>query len=161
MDRVPQEHKDKAADNFDKTKYFLTEEYFPEERRDQFLYRAKKVIVECQQHDDYQAAVRWLLGTFEDYRGHAGTIASKGVDAQKKLDEDGPLNQALLELTTLLERFANGRSFDEIHKRIDVVFQDAREDEELRDWFKKLDSFARRVSTDSDIRLPPRNMLDI
>ena len=43
MNRVPQEHKDKAGDHYDRGKQFLMEEYFPEERRDQFIYRAKKV----------------------------------------------------------------------------------------------------------------------
>lgn len=40
---MPQEHKDKANDHFERGKNFLSEEYFPEERRDQFIYRAKKV----------------------------------------------------------------------------------------------------------------------
>ena len=50
LDRVPQEHKDranehkeKAGEQYDRAKRFLSEEYFPEERRDQFIYRGKKV----------------------------------------------------------------------------------------------------------------------
>ena len=43
LDRVPQEHKDKATGHFDRGKEFLSEEYFPQERRDQFIYRGKKV----------------------------------------------------------------------------------------------------------------------
>ena len=50
LNRVPQEHKDKAGEQKDKlveqkdkAKQFLSEEYFPEERRDQFIYRGKKV----------------------------------------------------------------------------------------------------------------------
>ena len=42
-DRIPQEHKDRANDHYDSAKRVLTEEYFPEERRDQFIYRGKKV----------------------------------------------------------------------------------------------------------------------
>lgn len=38
-DRVPHEHRDRV----ERGKKFLTEEYFPEERRDQFIYRGKKV----------------------------------------------------------------------------------------------------------------------
>lgn len=44
MAKVPQEHKDKANDHYERVKKVLTEEYFPEERRDQFIYRAKKVL---------------------------------------------------------------------------------------------------------------------
>lgn len=50
LDRVPQEHKDKvgeqkdkANEQVDRAKRFLSDEYFPEERRDQFIYRGKKV----------------------------------------------------------------------------------------------------------------------
>jgi len=44
-DRIPQQHKDKIQDKLDQGKHLLTEEYFPEERRDQFIFRGKKVIV--------------------------------------------------------------------------------------------------------------------
>jgi hypothetical protein len=44
-DRIPQQHKDKATDHFNRGKQFLSEEYFPEERRDQFIYRGKKACV--------------------------------------------------------------------------------------------------------------------
>jgi hypothetical protein len=40
----------------DKAKNFMNEtleESFPEERKQQFIYRLKKVIVDCQQHGDY------------------------------------------------------------------------------------------------------------
>ena len=43
-DRIPQQHKDTANDHLSRGKQFLAEEYFPEERRDQFIYRGKKVI---------------------------------------------------------------------------------------------------------------------
>ena len=43
LGRVPDEHKDKADEHYQRSKKFLTEEYFPEERRDQFIFRAKKV----------------------------------------------------------------------------------------------------------------------
>ena len=42
FNKVPQEHKDKANEHSERVKNFLSEEYFPEERRDQFIYRAKK-----------------------------------------------------------------------------------------------------------------------
>ena len=45
LDRVPQEHKDKTKDKYNDGKRVLTEEYFPEERRDQFIYRGKKVDI--------------------------------------------------------------------------------------------------------------------
>jgi hypothetical protein len=85
-DRISQEQKDRAGDKFQHAKTFLSEEYFPEERREQFIYRGKKVlifssifsdvllkqkfqvIIECQKHDDYQSSLRWLLDTLKNYR---------------------------------------------------------------------------------------------
>jgi hypothetical protein len=42
-DRVPQEHKDVARETIEQGRKVLVEDYFPEDRRDQFLYRGKKV----------------------------------------------------------------------------------------------------------------------
>jgi len=42
-ERVPQDKKDTAKDKYERGKHFLSEEYFPEERRDQFIFRGKKV----------------------------------------------------------------------------------------------------------------------
>ena len=78
-DRIPQEHKDRANEHYDHAKRVLTEEYFPEERRDQFIYRGKKVIVECQKHKDYQESIRWLLDFVEEYTSHSKTAVSEGT----------------------------------------------------------------------------------
>ena len=42
-DRVPDKHKDLARDKVERGKQFLSEEYLPKDRRDQFIYRGKKV----------------------------------------------------------------------------------------------------------------------
>jgi hypothetical protein len=65
LDRVPDERKDQARAHKDRAHEFFTQEYFPEERRDQFIYRMKKVIIECQKHSDYQESIRWLLSYVE------------------------------------------------------------------------------------------------
>ena len=82
-DRVPQEHKDRVGDGFDRAKNFLADEYFPQERRDQFIYRGKKVIIECQKHDDYQASLKWLLDTLETYSSH-GKDAARNARSQSR-----------------------------------------------------------------------------
>jgi Family of unknown function (DUF5923) len=43
-DLVPQDHKEQARDKIDQGRKALVEDYFPEDRRDQFIYRIKKVI---------------------------------------------------------------------------------------------------------------------
>ena len=42
-DRIPPQHRDKVTNLVDRAKSFLDEEYFPKERREQFIYRGKKV----------------------------------------------------------------------------------------------------------------------
>lgn len=42
--RIPDEHRERAANAINETKDFLNEQ-FPEERRDQFIYRLKKVSI--------------------------------------------------------------------------------------------------------------------
>lgn len=82
-DRIPQEHKNRASDELDRAKTFFSDEYFPKERRDQFIYRGKKVIIECQKHDDYQASLKWLLDTLETYSSH-GKRTAKNTHAHSK-----------------------------------------------------------------------------
>jgi Family of unknown function (DUF5923) len=101
-DRIPQQHKDKIQEKYERGKHFLTEEYFPEERRDQFIFRVKKVahlivnpfpwliervqvIIECQKHDDYQESLRWLLGYVEEYAKHGKTVAEHGKDHHEQV----------------------------------------------------------------------------
>ncbi|THH17056.1 hypothetical protein EUX98_g9201 [Antrodiella citrinella] len=154
-DRIPQEHKDRVNGHTDRAKQFFTEEYFPEERRDQFIYRGKKVIVECQKHKDYQESIRWLLSYLEEYAAHGKTVFGHGKDSHQQLTSDDSLQQATSELRTLLERFANGMSLGVIGDAMRVLYDDAQRDESLRDWFKGVDSYIRKVLLEPGYVLEP------
>lgn len=56
----------------------------------------------------------------------------------------GPVQNAETDLKTLLERFANGTSFDDLIDSIDQIYRDADKDPELRNWFKNMDNFVRK-----------------
>ncbi|KAI0777372.1 hypothetical protein BD413DRAFT_467001 [Trametes elegans] len=155
-DRVPQEHKERANEQYDRVKRVLSEEYFPEERRDQFIYRGKKVIVECQKHKDYQESIQWLLNFLEEYASHGKTIKEHGKDSGQQLKSDGALQQATSELRTLLERFANGKSLSIIGDAMQQLYQDAQQDEELRQWFRDVDSYTRKVLLEPGFVLEPQ-----
>ncbi|KAI0057660.1 hypothetical protein BV25DRAFT_1970625 [Artomyces pyxidatus] len=154
-DRIPQEHKDTARDKVDHSRQVLLEEYFPEDRRDQFIYRGKKVIIECQKHNDYQESIRWLLEFVEEYAGHGRSLAGHGKDSHGKLTSDPALQQSTTQLRTLLERFANGQSMDIIFGAIDDLVQDARNDEEFRHWFEGVDAYSRKVLLEPGYVLEP------
>ncbi|KAG8770836.1 hypothetical protein FRC12_004021 [Ceratobasidium sp. 428] len=154
-DRVPQEHKDRANEQVDKARDFLRDE-FPEERRDQFIYRLKKVIVECQKHEDYQQSLNWFLSAIETYHGHSKNLASTGQDSAKNVTGDPSLQLATREFRTLLERFANGRSMDPILDATGQLWDDAQHDEALKAWFRKLDEYVRKVLLEPGYVLQPQ-----
>ncbi|WWC93737.1 hypothetical protein V866_000573 [Kwoniella sp. B9012] len=143
-DRIPEEHRARAADAIQDTKQFFKEQ-LPEERRDQFIYRLKKVVVECQEHKDYQEAISWLLDTLENYHGHAKHVANKGVGSAQAVADDPSIGDSTLKFRTLLERFANGRSMDGITDALDQIYTDAQNDEHLRGYFTRLNDYVHRV----------------
>ena len=132
-------------------------EKVPEERRDQFIYRLKKVIVEQQSHRDYQEAVEYFFNMAEQYKvrrwteselttqGHAKNASDQGVGNVQAVRSDPAVAQAELELRTLLERFANNKSMQPILDAVNQIYVDAQNDEELKRWFKRADSYLRRV----------------
>ncbi|KAG1854482.1 hypothetical protein DFJ58DRAFT_727914 [Suillus subalutaceus] len=144
-ERVPQQHRDRASEHIERGRKFLAEEYFPVERRDQFIYRGKKVIIECQKHDDYQDAIRWLLDEVERYASYGQTAAGHGKERGSAITQDRALNTAMTELRTLLERFANSRSMNGIFDASNVLIDDARRDDEFRNWFHRLNTYIRKV----------------
>ncbi|KZT25454.1 hypothetical protein NEOLEDRAFT_1133378 [Neolentinus lepideus HHB14362 ss-1] len=156
-DRIPQQHKDRANDQLERGRKFLTEEYFPEERRDQFIFRGKKVIIECQKHSDYQESIRWLLSFLEEYASHGRNAASDLKDHhQQNVAGQGSIQTATTELRTLLERFANNQSMDPIIDAFNQLSEDARQDEELRKWFKSVDAYVRKVLLEPGFVIEPQ-----
>ncbi|KIM39008.1 hypothetical protein M413DRAFT_447366 [Hebeloma cylindrosporum] len=154
-DRIPQDKKDSAKDNYERGKQFLTDDLFPEERRDQFIFRGKKVILECQRHDDYQESIRWLLSYIEEYARHGRTTAEAGVGQGSSISKDPDFNLAVTELRTLLERFANNISMDIIFDAANVLIDDSRRDPDLREWFKAVDHYIRKVLLEPGYILEP------
>lgn len=50
----------------------------------------------------------------------------------------------LTDLKTLIERFANSTSLDDLFDAINQIYRDADQDPELRKWFEKVDGFIRK-----------------
>ncbi|WVN90208.1 uncharacterized protein L203_105444 [Cryptococcus depauperatus CBS 7841] len=143
-ERIPAEHRERAADYLQRSKDFLNDE-FPEQRRDQFIYRLKKVVVECQGHKDYQEAITWLLDTLENYQGHARHVSSKGLESANAVSSHPAVGSATDQFRTLLERFANGRSLDGVLDALDQIYTDSKNDSELREWFSNFNDYIHKV----------------
>lgn len=69
--------------------------------------------------------------------------------------QDPALKQATTELRTLLERFANDSSIDPIFDAINALYDDASRDEELRAWFRNVDTYSRKVLLEAGFVLEP------
>lgn len=50
----------------------------------------------------------------------------------------------LTNIKTLLERFANSTSFDDLIDSINQIYKDADQDPELKNWFRQLDAYIRK-----------------
>jgi hypothetical protein len=159
---VSEEDKDKARARRDQLNNYLKGK-MPEERRDQTIWRLKKMVVEIQGHQDYQRAIETLLGLAEQYAGHSRDVVQQGTGTVKGAHQDDALQTAetdlkvcipairaknlhlLTNIKTLLERFANSTSFDDLIDSINQIYKDADRDPELKNWFKRIDAYIRKV----------------
>lgn len=144
LNAIPDRQREQASRGIEKTKDFMNEN-FPEERRDQFIYRLKKVVVECQDHKDYQEAITFFLDQAENYKGHAKHIGAHGGDSAAKVAQDPAYEAATLQFRALLERFANNQSMQPLMDSVDAMYTDSANDPELREWYHKLNDYIHRV----------------
>ncbi|KAI5895822.1 uncharacterized protein SCHCODRAFT_0234537 [Schizophyllum commune H4-8] len=140
------QHKDKARERVDCGKDTI-DDYFPQERRDRYIYRMKKVIVECRSHNDYQESIPWLLDAISSYFQHSKEIGKQHAKHTAKASKnDGSLNEAWGQLRLLLERFANGVSMDMIFDAANALADDARNDPALKQCLKNANAYIHRVN---------------
>ncbi|GAA5879129.1 hypothetical protein JCM16303_001308 [Sporobolomyces ruberrimus] len=143
LNAIPDEHKDRVNEQIDRTKEYLDEK-FPEERRDRFIYRLKKVVVENQRHKDYQQAIEFFMDKAEHYQVQAKEATKQSGGTVASVRHDTNYQRAYSELRTLLERFANGASMQGIFDSIDQLYTDSANDSELRSWFRELTTYIRQ-----------------
>lgn len=100
------------------------------------------MVLECQQHPDYQQAIATLLDLAEEYGGHGRKLASGSTGTVQQTRSS--LAQAEADLKTLIERFANGTSSDDLFASLNAIYEDADKDPELKNWFKSMDAYVRK-----------------
>ncbi|KAI4178979.1 MAG: hypothetical protein L6R41_008110 [Letrouitia leprolyta] len=140
---IPDETKDRAKEYRERGLNYAKEK-FPKERRDQSIFRLKKMIVEIQGHQDYQQAIETLLNIAEEYGGYSKNLSQQGAGTVKGAHSDTALTSAETDLRTLLERFANYTSADDMIDSVNAVYRDADKDPELKNWFKSIDRYIRK-----------------
>lgn len=132
--QINEDYRRRAREYFDKK--------VPQDRKDQTIFRLKKMILECQQHEDYSQAVQTLLRLAEQYGKHGREYGQGSADTTKQARSGFAAAEA--DLRTLIERFANGTSTSDLWESIGQIYKDAEKDPELKDWFKAMDSYIRR-----------------
>jgi len=142
-ENIPEEDKDRARQQRDRLNNYLKGK-MPRERREQTIWRLKKMIVEIQGHQDYLQAIDTLLRLAEEYTGHSKNIAGQAKGSVKGAHTDDSLQIAEADLKTLIERFANSTSSEDLFDSINQIYRDADRDPELKNWFKHLDTYIRK-----------------
>ncbi|KAH7113828.1 hypothetical protein B0J11DRAFT_541384 [Dendryphion nanum] len=142
-ENIPEEEKDRVRRQRERTQNYLKGK-MPQERREQTIWRLKKMVVEIQGHQDYQRAIETLLSLAERYASHSRDVTTQGKGSFQGAHTDDALQLAEADLKTLLERFANNTSFDDLIDSIDQIYKDADRDPELKNWFKHMDTYVRK-----------------
>lgn len=124
-----------------KTKEYLNKK-MPTERREQIVYRLKKMVLECQSHSDYSEAIQTLLRLAKEYGKHGESLSKSGAASGKEARSGFAAAEADLRL--LIERFANGTSTAGLWESIGQIYKDADKDPELKGWFSSIDNYIRR-----------------
>ncbi|KAJ5125534.1 hypothetical protein N7448_004854 [Penicillium atrosanguineum] len=126
------------------TKEYLQDK-IPKERREQTIWRLKKMVIEVQGHADYQQAIETLLDLAEKYAGHTKDVTSQSGSAAKDVRSTDSVKIVENNLRTLIERFANNTSLSNFFESLNNIYRDADQDPELRGWFSSMDTFIRRA----------------
>ncbi|KAF3388708.1 hypothetical protein F1880_004178 [Penicillium rolfsii] len=125
------------------TKEYLSEK-IPKERREQAIWRLKKMIIEIQGHADYQQAIETLLSMAEKYAGHTKSATTQSGSAVRDIRSTGSVQTVEHNLRTLIERFANNTSLSDFFESLNNIYRDADKDPELRGWFSNVDTYIRK-----------------
>ncbi|KAK3721493.1 hypothetical protein LTR37_003049 [Vermiconidia calcicola] len=142
-ERFDEDQKEKARQYREKTRNYFKEKV-PKDRRDNVVFRLKKMVVEVQSHRDYQQAIETLLRMAEEYTGHAKDMGAQTQNSAKGAANQEGLKTVETDLRLILERFANNTSFDDLFDAINQIYRDADKDPELKNFFKNMNRYIRR-----------------
>ncbi|EYE92753.1 uncharacterized protein EURHEDRAFT_379885 [Aspergillus ruber CBS 135680] len=135
--------KERAREYAGKGKEYLSEKV-PKERREQAIWRLKKMVMEVQGHADYQRAIETLLDLAEKYARHSQDLSKQGTGSIKDVRGHNSVRTVETNLRVLLERFANSTSLDDFFDSLETIYRDAEKDPELKGWFKNVNTFVRK-----------------
>lgn len=153
-ENIPEQDKETGRQYRDRTNRYFGDK-LPEQRRDQAIWRLKKMVVEIQGHEDYQQAIDALLSLIREYTGHSQKLTKEGKHHSSRLFDDENVRAARKDLKILLERFADYTSMDDFFDALNDMYVDADRDSELKNWFKSMNSYVERCLKEKGYILQP------
>ncbi|KAF7588129.1 hypothetical protein BBP40_006129 [Aspergillus hancockii] len=142
-ENIPEEKKSRASELTGRTKGYLSKK-MPKERREQAIWRLKKMVLEVQGRADYQKAIETLLSLAEKYGSTTRNLSQQGAGAIQGTRGTDKISKLEKHLRVLIERFANSTSLDDLFDSLENIYRDADKDPELKGWFKNIDTFVRK-----------------
>jgi len=155
-ENTSEDQKQRGREYRDRTKNYFQEK-MPKDRREQTIWRLKKMVVEIQSHQDYTEAINTLLHLAETYTGHGKNTTSQSVGGVKTARQDTNLHKAEHYLKVLVERFANNTSTDDLMGAINDIYRDADNDPELKNWFRSVNRYIRRCLQEEGYIMQPNS----
>lgn len=107
-------------------------------------------------HSPDQQAIDTLLSLAEEYAGHSKNVTVQAAGTVKGAHTDPALTAAEADLKTLIERFANYTSADDLIEAINNIYRDADRDPELKAWFRQVDQYIRKCLKETGYILEDR-----
>lgn len=156
MHNQGQEHKETIMKHVENRKQKVnqtTQENFDEEQQTDLLDRLQNAIGQVQRHPKYQEAIETLIGlvkTWSNRLDHARGKVKEHIQSQDSTEQASYRDQAEMELKTLIEGWAQGRSIDPILESVQTVMNDAKNDPTLRQYYDTALQYVQRLLRDPD-----------
>ncbi|KAE8232503.1 hypothetical protein CF326_g2463 [Tilletia indica] len=139
-------HKQMFRDYADKANSWI-EEKTPDDPKDAFIERLKRIVTSVQSNDEYHQAVTTIVQLVKKW----GSIAVEKADqATDEVDVEGNehLHAALDNLRAIVETFANGKSLDPLLESVRKIIDDVKQDERLTNYWNEIDAYVERLLFD-------------
>jgi hypothetical protein len=129
---------------------------FTKEKQDELLDRLRKAVGQIQSHPEYQESTTTIIEICKDWTKRLSTVSNNVKDKSSKETEQIQIRkQAQGELKTIIETWGQGKSLDPVLSALKDVGRDAKEDEELRNYYKdSLDYVERLINEPNYINKP-------
>ncbi|KAI8890438.1 hypothetical protein K501DRAFT_168773, partial [Backusella circina FSU 941] len=151
-----QDHKDTAIHHLRNRKQDFNQtvqENFDDDQQTELLDRLRNAIGQVQRHPDYQEAIVTLIGLVNTWSNRLVRVrenVKEHIQSQDSDEQASYRDRAEMELKALIEGWAQGRSIDPILEGVQVVIEDAKNDEVLRQYYDTALKYVQRLLCDPD-----------